>query len=1228
MQGWSGTRVVGIIVILGWLAVPAAFAQITTGTLAGTVQDAQGGVIPGATVVVVSESRGTRGVPGVTGATGDFVVPNLAPDTYTVEVTRAGFRAVQQRGVAVGGGDRVILPTLVMALAGASDAIEVTAGMLRLQAQSGERSFTVSSAQVDGLPIGGGRNFTDLTRIVPGVIPGAAGTGGARLGGASQNNIMMDGTPLMDTGSNSQMLAMNIESVAAVTVLTSGYQAEYGRSSGLQITAVTKSGTNRFAGSLYDIEDNSDWNTNAWHHTENGVAKPVSRQRTWGYSVGGPVGRPGGDNRLFFFYGHEYRPTSSGGTVDRFRLPTALERRGDFSQSLDNLGRPIPAIRNPLTGQPYPGNVIPARDLYAPGLAILDIYPMPTGPQVAPNGYNYESVRPLDRNLLQQPVVRLDYQFSPALRVTARYSGQRERQRIVPGTMPGVNDALVPWPYISNYGVTVNYALGATTFLEGTYGTVASAVAGGGLLAGPTAGSLPALPLIYPDAGIVDPRSYQYEALQRAAAQGAASFFDGTRVNLPPNLVWGGLVANPPTNFSYPAWLNTHRVQDVAMALTKVAGGHTLKVGIYNNHSFRAQNVGAAGGASFQGTISFANDTNNPFDTGFGFANAATGVFAIYAQASKLVEGAMVYDNTEVYAQDTWKVNRRLTLEYGVRFTRQQPQHDRFGQMSNFFPDLWTEAAAPLLYVPGCSGGVTICPGGSGRVAVHPITGVSMGERSAAAIGTVVRDSGDLLNGIRRAGDGISSYGYVWPSVIYAPRVGMAYDVTGAQRVVVRASGGLFYDRPDGNTVVSVPGNPPMAESQTLTSGRLQTLGSGPSMVGASNLIVFQYDAKVPSSVQWHAGVQMALPGASMLDVSYVGQYGYNKLSAFQGGSQINLNQVDLGTAYRPAFQDPTLGTSAVPGATAYPATLLRPYRGFGTIGQQATAFSDRYHAVQASLARRFRGGLSFGINYTWSLQLQGTTGLTWRLEHGPDGRFGIREDQAQYEALNRRLASLPHVLRADLVWAVPGVAAGSGVRRVLGAVFNDWRIGALAGLSSGANYDLAFDYRSGGQPVNLTGSPDYLNNGTGARVVFLGDAGSGCSSNRYRQFDTAAVTGPDYGSVGLESGRNMMRGCPQRELDLSLARHVRLGGGRTLQVRLDAFNVLGLVNYTGRQATVQLSDPIGKTVLNAQYSDGVLEELRRRPLAAGFGAVTTAQSQGPGNNYLRVIRLTARFAF
>ena len=138
---------------------------------------------------------------------------------------------------------------------------------------------------------------------------------------------MMDGVSAMDTGSNRPLLQMNVESIAEVKVLTSSYQAEYGRSSGLQITAVTKSGTNRFRGSVYDVERNSDWNANSKTNMLNGDPKPILKERDWGYSIGGPVGKPGGNNKLFFFYSQEFAPRTAGNNVVRFRMPTALERR-------------------------------------------------------------------------------------------------------------------------------------------------------------------------------------------------------------------------------------------------------------------------------------------------------------------------------------------------------------------------------------------------------------------------------------------------------------------------------------------------------------------------------------------------------------------------------------------------------------------------------------------------------------------------------------------------------------------------------------------------------------------------------------------------------------------------------------------------------------------------------------------------------------------------------------
>jgi hypothetical protein len=1220
------------VLIACMLASTAAIAQITTGTISGTVRDQQGGVIPSATVVLISEARGTKSAPAMTDAAGNYVFPNVTADTYTVEVSLDGFRTVRRTGIRLSGADRIGVPTIVLETGGITETVNVTAETVMVQSQSAERSYVVETAQIENLPITRG-NFINVVAFTPGVITGGTtggfgAAGATRLGGASQNNIMMDGVGVMDTGSNGQMLQLNIESIGEVKILTQGYQAEFGRSSGLQITAVTKSGSNQYRGSLYDVERDSKWNSNSWVNSRNGDPKPVTKEKDWGYSIGGPVGKPGGDNKLFFFYAHEYRPRNNpinNGNPIRLRVPTALERAGDFSQSLDNNGAPIPQLLDPVTRQPFPGNRIPADRLYSTGLAVLNRYPLPNIQQAPATNYNYQVAPAKVENLIQQPAIRIDYQLSPQLRVNWKYAGQRGRKIVTPGQIEGFTDVKTPYPYVTNYAVNVNYMINSSTFVEGTWGFIRNELTGGnegGVLVNESANrlkDLAAFPMLYPNAGqVTNDNYYVLEVLNDVAPP----WWDASNkmINLPPVFGWGSRIGAAPPNQRYPGWLNINRTNDVSVSLTKVMGSHTIKGGFYNNHSFKAQNTGAGGIANltFQGYVNFGNDTNNGLDTGFGFANAATGVFTQYLQASQFIEGHMVYDNTEFYIQDNWKASNRLTVDYGIRFTRQQPQHDRFQQMSNFFPEQWSASQAPVLYVAGCSNGAATCSGNT-RNAMDPRTGQILtapgASNTQAAIGTPIPGTGNLLNGIQRAGDGIAKTGYVWPTLVIGPRFGMAYDLTGDQTTVLRAGGGLYYDRPDGNTVFSIPGNPPLATARDLRNGQLQTLGQGLAPVPVPALITFQYEAQVPASWQWQAGVQRALPWSTAIDVSYVGNHGFNRLGSFQGGTRINLNAVDIGAAYLPQNQDPTLGTSTVPGAAAYTTNLLRPYRGLGNIEQNTTEFSDLYHSMQMSLNRRFRNGFSFGAAYTWGLSFTGNTGLVKRLQHNADGSFSLRADQAEYEELNKNLDMRPHFLKANAIWATPRAPERLG--RIVGYVLNDWQIAGVLTAGSGQAYDLSYNYQNNGGNVNLTGSPDY-----GARIVFTGDPGSGCSGDQYRQFNVAAVTGPTYGSVGLESGRNIMRACPNKIVDLSLSRDIRIGSSRALEFRLDLFNAFNTVVISNRNAEIQYVSPTNLTLRNSQtLPDGSIDPARLTPRTAGFGAATGAMD-------MRTVQLQMRFRF
>ena len=1223
----STCSIVAVLAVVLLLLPSSALAQITTGTVTGRITDSTGASIPGARVVLISEARGTRSAAVNTNAMGDYVIPNVIPDTYTLEVTFESFKTSQRAGIEVSGGDRIGVPAIALEIGETVETVTVSSEAPLVQTQSGERSFAISNEQIESLPVDRG-NFTSMVMFTPGVNSTLTriDASGSRLGGASQDNVMMDGISAMDTGNNGQMLRMNIESIGEVKIVTQGYQAEYGRSSGLQITAVTKNGTNEFHGSAYGVFTDSDWDKDRWDYALNGQAISKTDQQIWGYTIGGPVVIPkviNGRNKLFFFYAHEFTPSNSGGGTNEFRMPTLAERAGDFSQSLDNNGDPIPALYDYTTGQAFDGNIIPSNRLYAPGVAALKRYPEPNHTQVAGENYNWSADRPTYADLRQQPAVRIDYQVTSKLQVNGKYSGQRLRRVTRPGTIPGFNDVYQPKPYITNYGITANYMINPMTYITGTYGRIQNDLAGGGsggILLNPESNRLNSMadfPLLYPDAGIMPERSYGYSIME---AEQPPSW-DGTRLNLPPLFGWGSRIGAAPPNHQYPGWLNINRTQDVNISMTHITGRHTIKGGYYLNHSYKAQNTGAGGIANlhFQGYVDFGNNTNNTLDTGFGYGNAALGVFTQYMQQSKFVEGSMIYNQHEAFIQDNWKVSNRLTLDYGMRFVHQVPQADQFQQMSNFFWDQFDVSQAQTLYVAGCSDGSITCSGDD-RNAMDPRTGeilvVQGAKNTAAAIGTPIPNSGDPLMGIEQAGVGIVNTNYKWPWLVVAPRFGFAYDVTGNSDLVLRGGFGLFYDRPDGNTVFSTPANPPIATLKNLYNGELATLGQGGlSLLPVPNMVTFQYEADVPSSWQWQGGFQKTLPGAMALDVMYVGNHGYNRMGAFQGQSRQLINSVDLGAAYLPENQDPTLGTSDIPGANAYTTNLLRPYQGLGAVEENATLFWDTYHSMQVSLNRRFRSGISFGFNYTYGISLKGNTGIVQRFEHAADGTLSVRSDQDAYEKLMEDLDRRPHMIKGNFIWNSPGISGAGAVVREL---TRDWQIGTVLTAGSGQAYTPTFRYNRNGSNVNITGSPDYA-----GRIIVTGDPGKGYSDDQYAQFNALAFKGAGYGSLGLESGRNYLREEFTKLVDLSVTRRIRLGSEKyRMELRADVYNLFNTVIITQLETRADFNSPTDMTLRNNQFNaDGSLNQSRLTPRSAGFGAAERAAD-------MREVQLQLRFEF
>ena len=551
-------------------------------------------------------------------------------------------------------------------------------------------------------------------------------------------------------------------------------------------------------------------------------------------------------------------------------------------------------------------------------------------------------------------------------------------------------------------------------------------------------------------------------------------------------------------------------------------------------------------------------------------------------------------------------MNSRLTMDYGLRFTHQQPQHDKFGQMSNFFPDEWSAAQAPVFYVAGCSNGAATCSGNI-RNAMDPRNGQILTAAGAAntqaAIGTPIPGSGNPLNGIRKAGDGIADTGYVWPTIVVAPRFGLAYDLTGNQSTIFRAGGGLFFDRPDGNTIFGIPGNPPIATTQDLRNGQLQTLGQGLSTVAVPALTIFQYDAQVSGVLAVECRAFRGRCPGRWSPTSRT-----SATAAPTGSASYNLNAVDIGAAFLAQNQDPTLaGSSTVPGATAlhgeHPEAVPRPGQHqsehHGLLGR-VPLDSD---VPEPPLPERVLGS---ALNYTLRDLVQGQH----RSGQAPastrrTARSRCAPTRQQYEELLGTLDRRPHIIKANGVWRSAARAESFG--RAVG--FDPERLAARrrahrrvrCGLRSGLH-----TYQNNGGNVNLTGSPELRRPGSSTSAIRAAAAPttSTRSSTWPRSPDrspAALVWSPGGTSCAAVPTSESI--CRSRET-FAWAAAAAWSSGWTSSTR-STRSIIDAARHT-----VKFASPTNLTIVNNQFNaDGTLNTARAKPNNSGFGAATGAQA-------------------
>ena len=267
------------VFLVGYL--PKAFAQATA-TVVGRVQDAQGAVVANAPVTLTSETRGTT-FKTTSASSGDFIFPNVPGDSYKVEASMTGFNTVVRTGIQAVPGGTVAVPPITLEIGNVTQTIEVSAEAPLVQTATGERSSVVEQETLQNIPVTG-TFFAQLVALTPGVNSTSSNgpTRSDNTGNVARTNYMLDGVSSVNTGGNQPGISLNTDSVAEVKVLTNSYGAEYGRSSGLQVIGVTKSGTDHYHGSFYDIDQHSGWNANSWANRGNGVARPYSHTQYLG----------------------------------------------------------------------------------------------------------------------------------------------------------------------------------------------------------------------------------------------------------------------------------------------------------------------------------------------------------------------------------------------------------------------------------------------------------------------------------------------------------------------------------------------------------------------------------------------------------------------------------------------------------------------------------------------------------------------------------------------------------------------------------------------------------------------------------------------------------------------------------------------------------------------------------------------------------------------------------
>ena len=1008
-------------------AATALFGQTITGSISGTVSDPTGLSVTDAKVSLLNTGTGAqRQVP--TTATGEFIFHAVDPGAYEVTVEASGFRKLRRTGVNLTASERLSLGTLALEIGSVAESVTVQSQGAAVQVASSERSGVLTSSQIENIQIKG-RNVMTLLQLLPGVVDTSNPDGpdrnfaiGMSVNGDRRNAIgsWLDGVPTQDSGVGwIATLNVSMDSVSEVKVLLNNYQAEYGRMRGAGVQMVSKSGTRDFHGSFSYFKRHEQFNANNFFNNRtvvNGAAipKPRYRYNTFSYTIGGPVYIPKLFNRdkqkVFFFWSQELWPQRSGVGPSNVSMPTAAERTGDFSNSLDVNNRLIP-VRDPNTGQPFAGNIVPPTRLDPNGQALLRLLPLPNffDRSISGGQFNYVFQGEIERPQRLQ-TLKVDLNANPNNQVAVTWSRQEDKQ-------VGNFGLATPSP---NWGMLNRTFVTRGNILSGRYQKIISPTLVNELVLG------------YNwrwESELIPPGELAKFTRASIGYRAPQLFAAANPLELIPNVTFGGIpnaasitLTNIPIEAIYPTYILTDNI-------TKTLRTHTLKAGIfYNRPAVRAiPNTN-------RGALSFATDVNNPLETGYTYANAALGVFNTATQANRIVHQGTVLKSFEWFGQDSWKVHKRFTLEVGMRMVWAPPAYQNQAS-SVWSPRAWDPARRPSLIEPVLSGGR--------RVGRDPRTGELY---PAVAIGAIAPGSGDFANGfIINTQPGVPRGLVTGYGVLYSPRLGFAWDLFGDGKTAIRGGFGLFQSAgATGEGSAGSLNRIPMVVTGTVYYGTLGSLGGSSGLIFPSGATAFQDPIGAARSYNMNLGVQRNVGWGTILDVSYVGTLGRHLRWSF------DLDPLPIGTNFDPKNLDSTTGR-------VLPAQFLRRYLGYTGASYNNWGASSNYHSLQTMVNRRFAKGMQFGASWTWSKYLS----VVDFDDNGVNPFVPARVWNYGLSTYDRT-----HNLRINFQYDVPKVPWKVAPARW---VLNDWQLSGILSYISGSPFGVGLSTTNN---ADITGTP------------------------------------------------------------------------------------------------------------------------------------------------------------